>query len=124
VTAEPGNVLALRHGSSSERQIRPLARNHRRRVLRQIRLRASDLDPVGKAYLEHYVRLTAKIELIDRYVDEHGLLRDDGEPQPAMRLYVSLHNSARLALQRLEQHLAERGVDVASALAAIRQEQR
>ena len=73
--AQPGNTLALRHGATSERQIQPVARNHRRRVLRQIGLSPRDLDPVGRAYLEHYCRVTAKIVLIDQWVDEHGLIR-------------------------------------------------
>jgi hypothetical protein len=51
------------------------------------------------------VRLTAKLDLIDGYCIEHGLLRLDGEPQPALRLYVSIANSARLALVRLEQRM-------------------
>jgi hypothetical protein len=79
---EPRNQAALRHGAFSERQIRPRAANHRRRILRQLRLRAGDLDPIGRGYLDQYVRLQSKLELIDRYVEEHGLLRDDGEPQP------------------------------------------
>ncbi len=37
--------------------------------MRQIGLRASELDPVGKAYLEHYARLTAKVVLIDAYIE-------------------------------------------------------
>lgn len=105
---QPGNEMGLRHGALSERQIRPVARNHRRRVLRQIGLSPRDLDPIGKAHLDLYVRLMAKVELIDVYVGEHGLIRDGGEPQPAMRLYVSLANSARLALGRLEDHLRSR----------------
>ena len=106
------------HGATSEAQVRPLARNHRRRILRQIGLRASEVDPIGRAYLDAFVRLAAKVELIDLYVAEHGLLRDDGEPQPCMRLYVSLHNSARLALQRLELHLRATGRDPVEQLGA------
>jgi hypothetical protein len=101
----PGERLALKHGATSERQIRPLARNHRRRLLRQIGTSARDLDPLGRGYLDQYARLMAKVELIDAYVDERGLLNAKGEPVPAMRLYVSLMNSARLALARLEGHL-------------------
>ena len=51
------------------------------------------------------MRLTAKLDLIDCYCAEHGLLRLDGEPQPALRLYVSIANSARLALARLEERM-------------------
>ena len=108
---ERGNVLALKHGASSEAQIRPVARNHKRRVLRQIGLRAADLDPLGRGYLDTYVRVQAKIEAIDAYVADHGLIRADGEPQPVMRLYVSLCNSARLALSRLEAHVQARTTD-------------
>jgi hypothetical protein len=102
------NLVALRHGATSERQVSPVARNHKRRFLRQIGTRVSDLDPIGRAYLDQASRLAAKVELIDRYVDEQGLIRPDGEPQPVMRLYVSLQNSLRLALARLEQHLRSR----------------
>ncbi|HEY5057495.1 MAG TPA: hypothetical protein VII51_00630 [Gaiellaceae bacterium] len=49
---EPGNEAALTHGATSERHIRPLTANHRRRVLRKMRLRAGDIDAVGRAYLE------------------------------------------------------------------------
>jgi hypothetical protein len=91
-------------------------------VLRQLRLRSRDLDPVGRGYLDAYVRLWAKLDLIDGYVAEHGVIREDGEPQPVMSLYVSLHNSARLALQRLEAHLVRRELSVRDLLAAVTRE--
>lgn len=121
--SRPGNVSALRHGAFSERQIRPVAARHRRNVLRQLQLHVRDLDPIGKGYLDSYIRLRAKLEAIDLYVDEHGLIREDGEPQPVLRLYVSLQNSARLALQRLEQHLGSR-VELDGPLAIIESEGR
>jgi hypothetical protein len=65
----------------------------------------------------------AKVDLIDRYVDEQGLIREGGEPQPVLRLYVALQNSARLALTRLEAHLTER-VIVDEPLAVIEAEGR
>jgi hypothetical protein len=113
---EKGNTIALKHGATSERQIRPRTRNHRRRILRQLRLSPKDLDPLARGYLDSYVRLVAKIELIDAYVAEHGLLKSDGEPQPSLRLYVALQNSARLALIRLESHLHARDVSPTAAL--------
>jgi hypothetical protein len=61
--------------------------------------------------LDQYVRIIGKIDLIDRYLAEYGVLRPDGEPQPAMRLYVALQNSARLSLVRLEDHLRKRGIE-------------
>jgi hypothetical protein len=119
---EPGNVVALRHGAFSEAQIRPVARNHRRKILRQIGLSPRDLDPVGRALLEHYTRLTAKIVAIDRYVDEVGVLDVDGTPRPCMTLYVQLHRAGLGALGRLEHHLDRRiAPDLDSALAALRE---
>jgi DNA mismatch repair protein MutH len=105
---EPGNSAALRHGATIERQIRPVAANHRRRVLRRIGLSARDLDAIARGYLDLYVRLAAKIELADRYLEENGLLRPDGTPQPVLSTYTSWVNAARLALGRLEEHLRAR----------------
>ncbi len=106
-----GNTLAKTHGASSERQIRPLALNHRRRMLRRFGLSARELDPIGRGYLDLYCRTQAKVETIDAYIAEHGLIRADGEPQPVMRIYTTLTNSARLALARLEQHIHTRTSD-------------
>jgi hypothetical protein len=117
---QDGNEWAVRHGATSERQIRPLARNHRRRFLRQIGLRASDLDPVGRALLEHYVRLTAKVVLIDRYLDEAGLLDEAGTPRPCADLYVRLHRAALAALGKLEAHLEARTPTLEEQLADLR----
>jgi hypothetical protein len=115
---EKDNTAAMRHGATSERRIGPLARNHKRRVLRQIGLRASEIDPIGKAYLEHYTRLTAKVVLIDRYLDEVGVLDEHGSPRPCMNLYTRLHGAAVQALARLERHLGPRERDPFAALEA------
>jgi hypothetical protein len=120
---QPGNAAGLRHGATSEHRIRPLARNHRRRVLRQIGLRASEVDPIGRAHLELLCRATSKIELLDRYVDEHGLVRPDGTLQPCMRVYPTLLNTARASLNALARHLRstrpEDAFDFAEALNAL-----
>ena len=103
-----GNQAALRHGATTERQIRPLAANQKRRVLRQIGLSARDLDAIARGYLDLYVRLAAKIQLADDYIEENGLLRPDGTPQPVLAVYTTWTNAARLALARLEDHLRDR----------------
>lgn len=109
--AQPGNKLALKHGLTSADQIRPRAANHRRRFLRQKGLRLADVDPIGRGLLDLYARTAAKLDAADEYLEANGMLRPDGEPQPVMRLYVSLANSARLALVRLDAHLRERTSD-------------
>lgn len=100
---------ATRHGATSSRQIVPRAARQKRRLLRQIGLRARDIDPVARGYLDLYCRAVAKVELLDDYFDEHGLLKADGEPQPATKFYVAVGNTARLALARLEDHLRAQG---------------
>jgi hypothetical protein len=85
-----------------------------------MRLRASDLDPVGRALLEHYVRLSSKLVLIDNYLDEVGVLDEYGQPQPCMRLYVQLHRAALSALGRLEAHLDVRTPSLEDQLAELR----
>lgn len=120
---EQRRAARTKHGAASETQIRPRARNHRRRVLRQLRLRPRDLDPIGLGYLDAYVRLQAKLDAIDAYVAEHGLIRGDGELQPCMKAYATFSNSARLALQRLESHLTDR-IIVDEPLATIEAEGR
>lgn len=117
---EQRRTVPLKHGATTERLVRPLARNQRRRLLRRFRVRASDLDPVGRALLEHYARLTAKVVLIDAYLDEVGVLDEHGQPRPCMKLYVQLHRAALSALGRLEAHLDARGPSLEQQLAELR----
>jgi hypothetical protein len=107
---QPGNRNATVHGLHSEAQVVPLARLHRRRVLRSFGVRARDLSPLGRAYVDQVVRLRAKIDLIDQHIERVGLIRDDGTPEPCLALYGTLENSLRLALARLETHLGARVV--------------
>lgn len=97
-----GNGNSVRHGATSSRHFAPLARNHRRRVLRQLGLSLRDLSPLARGYLDLYCRTAAKIDLLDAYYAEHGLLQEGGMPQPSVAFYTSLVNSSRLALGRLE----------------------
>jgi hypothetical protein len=98
--------LRTTHGVANSTEIARRARNVRRRILYQLRLSPADLDQVGRGYLALYCRLCAKIEIADAYIEEHGLLRADGEPPPVLKLYVSLVNSARNTLAKLEAHVA------------------
>lgn len=113
---EPGNDLAVTHGAHSEARIRPLARAHRRRVLRQLKISPRELSGPGRGYLDLYARNIAKVQLLDEYLAQHGLLTADGEPQACMRIYTSLCNTARLSLARLEAHVAEQRNDPAARL--------
>jgi hypothetical protein len=72
-------------------------------------LRVADLDPLGRSLLDAWAETQAKVSSLDRWFDEKGSLVDEkGEPWPAAKLYVALHNSAQRAFARLEQYLAGR----------------
>ncbi|CAN5200007.1 hypothetical protein BH09ACT13_BH09ACT13_10370 [soil metagenome] len=105
---EQRQIAPLKHGARSERQIAPVARAHKRRMLRQSGLRAGDLDGVGNALLDNWSRAQAKVSLLDDFFNVHGLVDEHGEPQPAARLYFTGLNSARLALARFSEHMSRR----------------
>jgi hypothetical protein len=109
--AQAGNTLALRHGATSDRQIGREAANQKRRILRQIGLRARDLDSLGRALLANWARAAAALALMDAYAAEHGWLDNEGNPRGFARLYVSMLNAERLALTKLEGHLRSRATD-------------
>jgi hypothetical protein len=117
-----GKVESLhsrRHGAYSERQIRPRASRQKRRILRQIGLRAGDLDSVGRAYLDQWARAQAKVELLDEWFAEHGFLDDKGEPVGGAKVYFVALNAARLNLARFEEHLRSGRAERGDALAAL-----
>ncbi len=122
--AQPGNVLALKHGATSESQIGPLAANQKRRLLRQIGLRASDLDSLGRALLTNWARAASALALMDAYAAEHGWLDAKGNPRGFAKLYVSLLNSERLAIGKLEAHLRARSTDAVADLDAYLHDKR
>lgn len=106
--APAGNANALTHGGYSERTLRPVATTQKRRLLRQIGLRAGDLDGVALGLLDGYARAQSKVELYDRWAAEHGYLNERGESPPWVREYFAALNSARLSLKALAEHLKRR----------------
>ena len=64
--------------------MKPRATIQKRRFLRQNGLRKADVDGIGLALLDTWARAQAKIEILDAYFSEHGLLEEDGKPQPAL----------------------------------------
>lgn len=80
-------------------------------MLRRIGLRASDLDGLALGYLDAWARCAAKVELLDRHIEKHGLVNAEGEVPGFMSLYVSLINSARLSLAKLDDRLKDRPAD-------------
>jgi len=103
--AKPGNVLALKHGATSERQIRPRATREKRALLRRNGLRLRDIDALGRALLQNWSRAAAALALMDEHAAEHGWVDEDGNVPAFGKLYVSMLNSERLALRALQEHL-------------------
>ena len=92
------NTMALLRGSSHS----PCSSTRRWTI-------SPAFSAVTLARLNAWARLEAKLAIVDRHVNEHGLIRTDGELEPLMRFYISIENSARLALTKLEDSLHTQG---------------
>lgn len=99
---------ATRHGGQSENRIKAVARAHKRRFLRQTGLKITDLDGISLGLIDNWARAQSKVTILDEFFSEQGLVRD-GEIDPALRVYFTGVNSARMALGRLAEHLAKAG---------------
>jgi hypothetical protein len=90
---EQRRAAAVRHGGFSEARIRAKARAHRRRFLRHLGARASDLDAIARARLDHWARGQAQLDLFDS-TGERGT-----------RNYWTAFNGVTRVLRDLEQCL-------------------
>jgi hypothetical protein len=107
--ARPANLNAVSHGAHSERRVKPLATVQKRRFLRQNGLRKADVDGIGLALLDAWARAQAKVELLDVFFADRGIVDpEDGKPAPALGVYFTALNAATKALVRLEEHLKRR----------------
>jgi len=104
---QPGNLAAMTHGARSERQVKAVATVQKRRFLRQNRLRASDMEGIGLAMLDNWSRAQAKVEILDAWFADHGLLDGEGKPHDATKVYFTALNSAARALVRLSEHMKQ-----------------
>ena len=83
--------------------------------MRQISLRQSDLDSVGRALLLNWSRAAAALHEMDDFAEEHGWL-DDGVPRPFMKVYFTALNCERLALRAFGDHLRDTRDDGSAAI--------
>lgn len=60
----------------------------------------------------------AKVELLDAFFEERGLLDEKGNPRSATKIYWVAVNSATRTLARLEEHVRTSTRPPGSALAA------
>jgi hypothetical protein len=68
-------------------------------------MRASELDSLGRAYLDNWARAQAKVDMMDRWTEQHGWLDEKGNPPPFVNTYFAALNSAQRALGKFADHL-------------------
>ncbi len=76
--------------------------------MRQLGMKIGDLDGVANGLLDNWSRAQAKVTIMDEYFAARGFIREDGEPEPATKIYFVALNSARLALTRFGEHMKTR----------------
>jgi len=96
------------HGRPTEVVVRRVATVQKRRLLRQIGLRANEIDGIGQAYLDGWARAQAKVEIMDSWAAGRGWLDEQGRPPGFHDHYFAALNSARLSMNALSQHLKAR----------------
>jgi len=86
-----GNTVAERHGAHSERRWRPMAEQL---VVEALSEAPWLTRPAFRRALVAWATAEAKAELVDVWLDEHGLLTSEGVPHPANALSDRLHARA------------------------------
>jgi len=113
---EQDNTLGLRHGAYSSRVVEPVAA----RLVAELEASAPEwIETVDRAAVDAWARAESQVEVVDRWLTEHGGPVDDkGKVRPAADLLVRLERRAadartRLGLDPLAR--ARLGRDTASA---------
>ncbi len=89
---EPGNDAAMTYGAHSPRRWRPIAD----RLTAELPGMAPWCSrPTFGAVVAAWARVEAKLHLVSTWLDENGVLDDDGLPRPATGLYAKLEGQAQ-----------------------------
>lgn len=88
---EPGNTAAEKHGALSERRWRPEAERLAALVIAEAPWL---IRPAFRWAVEAWAVTQAKAVMVDRWLNEHGLLDEEGIPYPANALADKLHSRA------------------------------
>jgi hypothetical protein len=99
--ANPKALAALQHGARSEVALAPQVRSMKQALLKRMGLRQAELTWAGRETLDLYARSRAKLEACDRWLLDHPMIGDDGQPAPMMTLYVRLLTVAARHLDAL-----------------------
>lgn len=101
-----GNTANLRHGAHSERKVGPLAAEIAAEAVEAVPFLAA---PRFRRSLEAWSRAEAQATLLSAYVDEVGLIGEDGKPNVSLDWLTRIE---RLAAE----HRRALGMDPASAV--------
>ena len=107
---EPGNEAALKHGARSERRWRPIAD----RLAAELLAERPWLEQHRRS-VDAWARVEAQATLISNWLDEVGLLDDEGNPRPASDRLDRLESRA----QSLRSDLAETPASMARLLSQL-----
>lgn len=110
----PGHELSMRHGAYSERRVGEVKAT----ILEQLNASAPVYDPADDHARDLLAGNLARIRLVELYVEEHGLLDENGELRPVLRDLPRWQESATRQLRELgltTLSRAELGLDIARA---------
>ena len=107
---EQRRAAGTAHGTRSEVLVRDAARAQKRRILRRLGVRASELDAVSVVFVDVLARSLALAGMLDRFYIGRGVVREDGQGEPTLSVYLSALNQARLTAAKLAEHMARQGV--------------
>lgn len=84
-----------KHGAYSGRELIPLTQEKGALIAGLMTGNVTAIGPTDAITVELLARNLAKIELIDRWLQVHGLFSDkEGTPQPVLRIYYQAVNAA------------------------------
>jgi hypothetical protein len=90
----PRNAAAVRHSAYSAVRVGELATL----IEDELRGIVPAVDPSHEPTIRLLARELARIELVDRWLDEHGILDENGEPRGVLKMRsVWTNSAARLA---------------------------
>lgn len=107
---EPDNELATKHGANSARRWQPIADRLEAELLAE-----RPWLTVHRRTVKAWARVEAQIQLISAWLDENGLLDENGEPRPAGHRLDRLESRA----QSLRGDLAETPLAMARLLGVL-----
>lgn len=87
-----GGAAGVTHGARSERHLRPRAERFLERLRRTAPTAA---EPADELALERLAWQLARLEALEEWLDENGLLDSRGELRSAVKQLATLDNSAR-----------------------------